>query len=125
MPNTNRLDRRQFAERLTAFSAAAVLVAPSLSSVAEDKPSAEPQDKNPKDAPDTSVPQKVPEPSQEVLLLKYLTMRYPSDQFDESALKGIYGDLRGDQARGRILSEFPLKNSDEPCFVFRAYRATP
>jgi hypothetical protein len=60
----------------------------------------------------------------EVLLLTYLERRYPSEHFDDQAMRGIFGDLRGDVARGRILSEFPLKNSDEPAFVFRAYRST-
>ena len=49
--------------------------------------------------------------------------RYPSDHFDDKAVRGIFGDLRGDVARGRVLSEFPLKNSDEPAFVFQAYRS--
>ena len=123
MSNPDRIDRRQFAERLTAFSAAAVIATPSSSSIGEDKPAAVPQDNKPNEAPANRFPGKAPEPLPEVLLLKYLTMRYPGDQFDESALKGIYGDLRADAARGRILSEFPLKNSDEPSFVFRAYRA--
>ena len=51
--------------------------------------------------------------------------RYPSEHFGEAAIQGIFRDLRGDLARGRILSEFPLENSDEPCFEFRAFRAQP
>ncbi len=61
-------------------------------------------------------------PPAEVVLLTYLTRRHPSDHFDEASLPGIFRDIRGDVARGKQLSEFPLKNSDEPAFVFAAYR---
>ncbi|MDB5348472.1 MAG: hypothetical protein JWP89_6849 [Schlesneria sp.] len=59
----------------------------------------------------------------EVLLLTYLVRRYPSDHLDEVAIQGIFRDIRGDVARGRALAEFPLRNSDEPAFVYSAYRA--
>ena len=63
-------------------------------------------------------------PPTEVLLLTYLVRRYPNDHLDEAAIQGIFRDIRGDVARGRVLAEFPLKNSDEPAFVSSAYRAS-
>ena len=110
MPNQHRIDRRRFAESLVAGTGAvSALIGSSLSLNAEDKPPAEA-----KEAPSR--------PSEEVLLLTCLTQRYPSEHFDEAAIQGIFRDLRGDLARGRILSAFPLQNSDEPCFEFRAFR---
>jgi hypothetical protein len=114
MTNENRIDRRRFAESLAAGSSAfALLMGSSLSSNADDKPAVEPKE----------VPAAPARPSEEVLLLTCLMQRYPSEHFDEAAIQGIYRDLRGDLARGKILSEFPLENSDEPCFEFRAFRA--
>jgi hypothetical protein len=63
-------------------------------------------------------------PPPEVLLLTYLVRRYPNERLDEVAIQGIFRDIRGDVARGRALAEFPLRNSDEPAFVYSAYRAT-
>ncbi len=117
MPNQNRIDRRRFAESLVASSAAmTALIGSSLSVNAEDKPPAETKEAH------AAAPAR---PSEEVLFLTCLMQRYPSDHFDETAIQGIFRDLRGDLARGRILSEFPLENSDEPCFEFRAFRAQP
>ena len=113
MPNENRIDRRQFAESLAIGSGAvAALMSSTLSLNADDKLAEEP-----KESP--AIP---PRPSEEVLLLTCLMQRFPSEHFDEAAIQGIFRDLRGDLARGRILSEFPLENSDEPCFEFRAQR---
>lgn len=63
-------------------------------------------------------------PPAEVLLLTYLTRRHPSDHYDDAAIQGIFRDIRGDVARGKQLSEFPLTNADEPASVFAAYRAS-
>lgn len=116
MTDSPRLDRRRFVERLAAGSGAAFLAA-GLTTAAEDqKPQAKP-DAKPADALEPPVA-----PSQEILLLNCLMQRYPSEHYDEAALQGIFGDIRGDLARSGILSAFPLKNSDEPSFVFRAYR---
>jgi hypothetical protein len=62
-------------------------------------------------------------PPPELLLMTYLVRHYPSHHFDDVAIQGIFRDIRGDVARGRALAEFPLQNSDEPAFVYRAYRA--
>ena len=88
------------------------------SSAIDDPPKSKPKDEVKPDEP----AERPIEPPMEALLLTFLLRRYPSEHFDDQALRGIFGDLRADAARGRILSEFPLKNSDEPAFVFKAYR---
>jgi hypothetical protein len=119
MTNENRIDRRQFAGNLAAGSTAvAAVLASRLAVTADDKPPVDPKDE-PKPA---EAPERPLRPSEEALLLACLTQRYPNEHFDEAALQGIYRDLRGDLARGRVLSDFPLKNSDEPSFVFGPYR---
>jgi hypothetical protein len=126
MLDPQRIDRRQFAKRLSAASGAAALLltTPREGLAAEDLP----DDKNPTTAnadPEVDPAPGFPKsPSQEILLLSVLVQRYPSENFNESALKGIAADLRGDILRGRILSECGLKNSDEPCSIFRAYRGS-
>ena len=115
MSERPRIDRRQFARDLvTTTSIFTAVAASTVIAVADDKT------KNEEQSEKGAVPQALPR--EELLLLHCLMQRYPSPQLDEDAIRGIYGDLRGDVARGRILSEFPLKNSDEPSFVFRAYR---
>ena len=118
MPLENRMDRRQFAGSLATASGVVTALLVSQPSLAEDRPPAvvregdQPLEANERPA----------KPSPEILLLTYLSQQYPSDHFNETTLQGIYGDIRGDHARGRVLSEFPLKNSDEPGFVFQVYR---
>ena len=94
-------------------------------SAAEDKPAQiknektdKPAEKKPDDA---ATPPELP--PAEVILLTYLTRRHPSDHYDEAAIQGIFRDIRGDIARGKLLSEFLLTNADEPAFVFAAYRS--
>ena len=126
MSSPNRIDRRQFAAQLAVgASALTAATAPlAAASAAEDKPVVE---KNPKDdkpaekkPDDAAAPPELP--SAEIVLLTYLTRRHPSDHYDEAAIQGIFRDIRGDVARGKQLSEFPLTNADEPAFVFAAYR---
>lgn len=130
MSHSSRIDRRQFAGSLLAATSAGVLLTTSSSVATEDDNP--PSEKPPQDSPTEAkheekttepAPETVPEktyPPQEILLLTCLIQRYPSKHFDETALQGINRDLRGDLVRGRILSEFPLKNSDGPGFVFQA-----
>ena len=126
MPSPNRIDRRHFAAQLAVGASAltAAMTPLAAASAAEDQPVAEKNEKGDKPAekpPDeASVPPELP--SAEIVLLTYLTRRHPSDHYDEAALQGIYRDIRGDVARGKQLSEFPLTNADEPAFVFAAYR---
>jgi len=126
MSKSDRIDRRHFAAQL-ALGAGALTAAVSpltSASAGEDKPAASKTEKG--DKPAEKPPNEAaaaPElPPAEVILLTYLTRRHPSDHYDEAALQGIFRDIRGDVARGKQLSEFPLKNADEPAFVFAAYR---
>ena len=114
MESPDRIDRRHFAAQLAlgAGGLTAAMTPLAAISAAEDQPA----EKQPDDA--AAAPEL---PSAEVLLLTYLTRRHPSDHFDEAAIQGIFRDIRGDIARGKQLGEFPLKNSDEPAFVFAAY----
>ncbi len=57
------------------------------------------------------------------LILTGIVQQYPSEHYTEEVIEGIFGDIRGDLARGRELSKFTLQNSDEPAFVFAAYRS--
>ncbi len=127
MSSSNRIDRRHFAAQLAlgagGFSAAMVPLAAAIA--VEDQPAqnrTEKKDKPVEKKPDE--PAAAPElPPAEVLLLTYLTRRHPSEHYDEESLPGIFRDIRGDVARGKQLGQFPLKNSDEPAFVFAAYRS--
>ncbi len=126
MSSPDRIDRRHFAAQLAVGASAltAAMTPLAAASAAEDKPVA---DKNQKgDKPAEAKPDEAaapPElPSAEIVLLTYLTRRHPSDHYEEAAIQGIFRDIRGDVARGKQLSEFPLTNADEPAFVFVAYR---
>lgn len=79
---------------------------------------AENSDKTPDKKPDTD---EVSEPPPEAAYLLGLIMRrYPDERLDETAVTGIVRDIYGDLARSRVLSSFPLENSDEPGFTFKA-----
>ncbi len=120
---TERMRRREFARQLTVGAgglAAALTTNEGLTreAIGEETP---PAPKLPEEPAGKVDP---PAPPPEVLLLTYLVRTYPSDKFDDVAIQGIFRDLRGDLARGKLLSEFPLKNSDEPAFVFSPFRGT-
>ncbi|HET6425325.1 MAG TPA: hypothetical protein VFG20_16675 [Planctomycetaceae bacterium] len=80
-------------------------------------------------APDITVDGQEPEkekprlPTSTELLLTHIVQQFPSEHYTEAALEGIAGDIHLDLARGRELSKFALQNSDEPAFVFAAYRS--
>jgi hypothetical protein len=124
MSSSDRLDRRQFAAQLTlgAGGLTALMIPLAAVRAAEDQPKASQNEKGDQPA-EKQVDHVVPEaPPAEVLLLTYLTRRHPSDHYEEAAIQGIFRDIRGDVARGKQLSDFPLTNADEPAFVFAAYR---
>ena len=138
MRSETRIDRRQFAASLGAGSSVvAAVLASTLELPANDAAQNKTLTHQPKPAPspENSPTPEIPAPapplhSHESLLLNCLQQRYPSLQSGnpsesnhDEALQGILRDLRGDLARSRMLSQIPLKNSDEPCFVFRAYRS--
>ena len=62
-------------------------------------------------------------PPEAAYLLGLILRRYPDERLDETAITGIVQDIHGDLARSRVLSSFPLDNSDEPGFTFKAWRA--
>lgn len=78
----------------------------------DDQPKKKPADEEPTEPP--------PEGA---YLIGLITRRYPDERLDEVAVTGIIRDVYGDLARGRVLSSYPLDNSDEPGFVFQAWRA--
>ncbi|WP_010583925.1 hypothetical protein [Schlesneria paludicola] len=128
-PDSNRLDRRQFTKQLATLSGAATtaLLSTSISKAEGHPPPSDPA--NPVDAPAEAKPERKDDgreravhPSEELLLLHLLVQRYPSERLDDAAIRGIFGEIRGDLVRGRVLSQFPLKNSDGPSPGFRAYR---
>ena len=99
-------DRREFARRLTLGAAAAMPVAGATAIVGADH---EEKDKK-----------KPVEPAE--LLLELVKQKYP-EHLDEPRLALIRKDIDGILARSKALSGFPLDNSDEPAFVFSAYRS--
>ncbi len=63
-----------------------------------------------------------PLPPEEAYLLGLILRRYPDKRLDEAAVTAIIKDIRGDVIRGRVLSNFPLQNGDEPNPGFRVWR---
>lgn len=118
MESIDQLDRRRFAQQLLlgagGLAAVGTITGSPAAKAEEDVPPA------PKLPEDSAPP--APLVPLEALLLSYLVRTFPSDEFDEQAIQGIFRDIRGDVARGRVLAEFTLKNADEPAFVFAAYR---
>ena len=108
--SADNLHRREFAWQCLGGIGVASLIGGNAS--AQDKPKAE-------DTPD-EVAKKTP--TAELLILSALMQMYPSEHYDEDAVRGIYGDIIGDLARGKQLRAFPLQNSDEPTMVFRVFR---
>lgn len=58
----------------------------------------------------------------EIYYLGAVLRQYPDERLDEVAVHSILRDITGDTARGRVLSRFPLSNSDAPDPAFRAWR---
>ena len=128
MNDDSRIDRRRFTRQLAAGTSCLTAALTAAAAIGAETPPAPdlPEDpraaRNDKPAPPDPASPEAPPP--EVMLLTYLVRTYPSDHFDEPAVQGIFRDIRGDLARGQLLAEFPLKNSDEPAFAFGAYRGT-
>jgi hypothetical protein len=124
MNDHGRIDRRRFTRQLAVGAGSLTAVFSGTSAAIAETPPAPSLPENPpvapleKPAPSGTVPPEPPPP--EVMLLTYLVRAHPSDHFDDAAVQGIFRDIRGDLARGQLLAEFPLKNSDEPAFAFRA-----
>lgn len=120
MNDFNEIDRRQFARGVLVVTTSAAVLSSTLTRAAD-------VNQSQSDVADATKPENVSRPNEqlpeELALLNVLMRRYPSDHYDRTAIRGIFSDLRGDVARGQILSQFPLMNSDEPGSIFRAYRA--
>lgn len=56
------------------------------------------------------------------LYLDVLRNRFPHEKLTPENLDLLRADIAGDLGRSRPLDKFPLKNSDEPGFVFAAWR---
>lgn len=103
------VNRRDFAQHLA--------VGLGLTAVTATTTAAQEPDKTEKKDP----PPRPPTPAE--LILTGIVQQYPSEHYTDDVIEGIFGDIRGDLARGRELSKFPLQNSDEPAFIFAAYRS--
>ena len=108
--SSDSVNRRDFARTIAAATAATAATSLEPAS-ADDKPKKPSKPKAPPEPPPPAA-----------LLLETIRQRYPDKQLDDQEdLQGIYSELRGDLARSRRLSSFPLKNSDEPGFIFSAF----
>lgn len=56
------------------------------------------------------------------LYLDVIRHRFPHEMLTPETLDLLRADIAGDLGRSRPLDKFPLKNSDEPGFVFAAWR---
>ncbi len=128
MSDDSRIDRRRFTRQLAAGTSCLTAGLAAASAVGAETPPAPALPEDPRatrsDKPAPPDPASPESPPPEAMLLTYLVRTYPSDHFDEPTIQGIFRDIRGDLARGQLLAEFPLKNSDEPAFAFLAYRGT-
>lgn len=117
------INRRDFTRGLIAGGSLVTVVFAGNETVCGDE-SAE-QDQPVPGTPRTPQPDARPrrEPPEEAYLLGLVLKRYPDERLDDRATGDILQDIRSDLNRSRTLSAFPLKNSDEPGFVLRAWRA--
>ena len=72
-----------------------------------------------RDAPAQQQPN---EPNADELLVRQIVHEHRDERITDEIVGEIQSDVRGNRSRGRRLSAFPLKNSDEPGFLFAAYR---
>ena len=114
--STNSVNRRDFAKRVAIGATVPLAATLETASVAADQKPQQAEKPQPEKKPSAK------QPAQADILLEVVTQRYPDKQLDETVLSAIRNDLRSDIARSKVLSSFPLKNSDEPRFVFAAYR---
>ncbi|MEX0702023.1 MAG: hypothetical protein WD069_08000 [Planctomycetales bacterium] len=112
------LDRREFARRIAAGLAGMPLIAESAT--AQQPPPASPP-REP--ARDGDRERRADPPDEAKLLLAVVRRRYADERLDGAVLAGIEGELRQHLRQGELLARAGLTNSDEPAFVFAAYRA--
>ena len=115
--STEFVNRRDFAKRVAVGATLPLTATLETASATADQKQQQTETPQPEQNPPAK-PQ-----SQADLLLEVVKQRYPGKQLDKSVLSSIRDDLRSDIARSKVLSSFPLKNSDEPRFVFAAFRS--
>ena len=115
--STESVNRRDFAKRVAVGATLPLAATLETASVAADQKPQQAEKPQPEKKPSAKPP------SQADLLSEVVKQRYPDKRLDESVLSSIRNDLRSDIARSKVLSSYPLKNSDEPRFVFAAYRS--
>lgn len=113
------INRREFAKTAGAGTAAVLVCSHRLQAVQEPAEAGH-YEPVPVAAPK---PQREEPPSQADLLLAVIERRYPDSRLTPGVLREIRRDMQQYISRGRRLSGYPLKNSDEPAFVFAAYRS--
>jgi len=114
------INRRDFARGLMAGGSCVAVALTGTATVLGDESAKQDQ---PVPSPSQPVEPSRREPPEEAYLLGLVLKRYPDERLDDRAISDILQDIRSDMNRSRTLSAFPLKNSDEPGFVFRAWRA--
>ncbi len=72
-----------------------------------------------RDAPAQQQPN---EPTADELLVRQIVQEQSDERITDEVVGEIQSDVRGNRSRGKRLSAFPLHNSDEPGFLFAAYR---
>lgn len=114
--DTSTISRRQFASRVATAAAATAVAAHELAAdQAQDAQS-------PAGKEQPAVARTPREPTDAERITDVIRRRYPHDQLTPDVLDNIADDVRSDFVRSRILSASPLRNSDEPAFVFAAWR---
>jgi hypothetical protein len=101
------LNRREFAGRLASGAAAPLIAVGATDSAA-----------GAGQKPDATTP-----PSPVERMLELIREQYPDPRLDDAGIAEIREELESQVARSKRLSAFPLANSDEPGFLFRAYRS--
>jgi hypothetical protein len=100
------LSRREFAGRVAAGTAPLIAVAAGDFAVAQEK------------KPDETKPLSLVDRQLEIV-----RQQYPDQRLDAAAIAEIRDDLETQRIRSVLLSQFSLKNGDEPVFVVHASEA--
>ncbi len=109
---SDSLTRREFTGYVVAGSALSVTAA-----------AVEAAQKGAADKPQADQPQPVQPLTPLELTLELVKQKYPHDKLVDAALDEVRSDIRHHLGRSQVLSSHPLLNSDEPGFVFSAWRA--
>lgn len=79
--------------------------------------------------PAKTEPTEVKKPDENRSTLELITQiakqEFPHEKLDSAAIAEIRSDVNSNLSRSKALSAFPLTNSDEPGFLFSAWRKDP